>query len=126
MSYSDQEEVPLTNWFDLESEFPEISSVNSTLELCIIVSSSSANAINVRVLEVEDSSAMGPAPNKGNPVGHALSEKTESCKGVNFLDNPNHTPPRSKTPLPFSCHRGWAMGRGKGVGREEVKSSTLS
>jgi len=78
----------------------------------------------VRTLEVEDSSAMGSAPNEGNPVGHAPLEETESCKGGNFLDTPNHTPPRSKSPLPFSCHRGWAMGSGREVGREGGKSST--
>jgi len=39
MSNSDQEEVPFTNWFDSESDFPEISSVNSTLELGVIVNS---------------------------------------------------------------------------------------
>jgi len=31
MSDNDQEEVPLTNWFDSESDFSEISSVNTTL-----------------------------------------------------------------------------------------------
>jgi len=126
MSNCDQEEVPLTNWFDSESDFPEISSVNSTLELGVIVSSPSVNAIQVKALEVEDSSAMGPAPNKGNPVGHAPLEGTESCKGVNFLDTLIHTPPQSKSLSSFSCHRGWIMGRGRGVGREGLKSSTLS
>jgi len=92
MSNSDLEEVPLTNWLDSESDFPETSSMNSTLELGITVSSPSANTIHVRALEFEDSSAMGSAPNKGNPVGHALLEETESCKGVNFLDTPIHTP----------------------------------
>jgi len=76
MSNSDQEDVPLANWFDSESDFPEISSVNSTLELGVIVSSPSANAIQVRALEVKDSSALGPAPSKGNLVGHVPLEET--------------------------------------------------
>jgi len=46
MSNSDLEEVSLTNWFDSESDFPEISSVNSTLELGVNVSSPSANSIH--------------------------------------------------------------------------------
>jgi len=106
MSDRDQEEVPLTNWFDSESNLPEISSVNSTPELGLNVRSPSANTIHVRAVEVEDSSAMGSAPNKGNPVGHAPLEETGPYKGVNLLDTPNHTPLRSKSQLPFSCHRG--------------------
>jgi len=39
MSDSDLEEVLLTNWFDSESEFREISSVNSTTHLGVNVSS---------------------------------------------------------------------------------------
>jgi len=119
MSNSDLEEVPLTNSLDSESDFPEISLGNSTLELGVIASSTSANAIHVRALKVDGSSAMGPAPNKGNPVGYVPLEETESCKAVNFLDTPIHTPPQSKSPLPFSCHRGWARGRGRGWDEKE-------
>jgi len=43
MSNSDLEEVPFTNWFDSESDFPEISSVNFTLKLGVKVSPPSAN-----------------------------------------------------------------------------------
>jgi len=53
MSDSDLEEVPLTNWFDSESNFPEIrsqSSVNSTIELGINVSSPSAIPLMFRPL----------------------------------------------------------------------------
>jgi len=114
MSNSDLEEVFLTNWFDSESDFPEISSVNSRLKLCVIVSPPSAIAINVRAIEFGDSSAMGPAPNKGNPVGHVPLEETESCKGENFLDTSIHTPPQCKPPSTFPCHCGCAMGRGRG------------
>jgi len=41
-------------------------------------------------MEVGDSSEMGPAPKKRNPVGHATLEVTESCKGVNFLRQSIH------------------------------------
>jgi len=50
----------------------------------------SANTVHVRALEIEDSSAIGSAPNKSNPVAHAASEDTDSCKGLNFLDTPIH------------------------------------
>jgi len=39
MSNNDLEEVPHTGWFDSESDLPGISSVDSTLELGVIVSS---------------------------------------------------------------------------------------
>jgi len=77
MSDSDLKEVPLTNWFKSESNFPEIYSVNSTLELGVNVSSPSANPIHVQALGTKNSSAMGSAPNKGNPVGHFPLEVQE-------------------------------------------------
>jgi len=125
MSDSDLEEVPLTNWFDSKSNLPKISSVSSTPELGVIVSSQFANPIHVQALGTEDSSAMGLAPNKDNLVGHAPLDETESCKGVKLIDTPIHTPPQSKSPSPFSCHRGWAMGKGRRMRREGVKSSTV-
>jgi len=98
MSDDDLEEVPLTNWFYSESNFPEISSVNSTLELGVNVSSPSANTNHDQALGTEDSSAMGSAPSKGNPVGNAPLEATESYKGVNLLDT------QSIHPLEVSPH----------------------
>jgi len=115
MSDSDLEELPHTGWFDSEPDLPEISSVDSTLgstdeissvEPGVIVSSPSATTQMYRAVEVGDSSAMGPAPNKGNPVGHVPLQETESCKGESFLDTPIHTPPQSKSQPPFPCHSG--------------------
>jgi len=82
----DLEEVPLTNWFDSESDFPEISSVNSTLELGVNVSSPSANPHHEQALGTEDSNAAGSVSNRGNLMGHAPFEETESNKRVNLLD----------------------------------------
>jgi len=79
MSDSDLEEPPNNGWFDSESDLPEISSVDSTLEQGVIASSPSANQTNARALDFEDSSAMGSATNKGNPVGHVPLKETESC-----------------------------------------------
>jgi len=119
MSNTDLYEVPLTNWFDSESDFPEISSVNSIQNPGVNVISPFANIHHEQALVIEDINATGSASNRGNPlnpVGHVLLEETGSDKGVNLLEIPTHTPPQSKSP-PFSCHRGWAMGRGRGMRR---------
>jgi len=63
----------------------------------------------------------GQPPIEGNPVVRVLLEETESDKEVNLLQTPTHTPSQSKSTSPFSCHRGWAMGRGRGMRREGQK-----
>jgi len=75
------------------------------------VISSFANINHEQALGIEDSNAIGSASNRGNPVGHALLEEMGSDTGGNLLTAPTHTPPQSKPPSPFSCHRGWATGR---------------
>jgi len=101
--------------------------VDSTIEQGVIVSSPSASQTHVRAMDFGDSSAMAPAP-----IG-ALQwityvayhwKGTESSKGENFLDNQIHTPPQSKSPSPQPFLRGWAMGRGRGMGRKGPKRST--
>jgi len=126
MSEIDHDELPDHGWFDSESEFPGISSVDSTLAVGVNVSFSSADHIQgVRALDFENSSATGPAPNMGILVGHVPQEGAESSKGENFLDTPHiSNSPQNKSPSPILFHRGWAIGRGRGVGREREKSST--
>jgi len=80
MSDMDTEGLSNTGWFDSESDLPGISSVDSTLELGVNVSSPSANQPHVSALDFRDSSAMGSAPNKGNLVVHVQLEEAESCK----------------------------------------------
>jgi len=110
---------PTNGWFDSKSELPGISSVDPTIELGVNMSFPSADYIQgVRALNFANSSAMGPAPNTGILVGNEPQERAESSKGENFLDTPNHTPFQSKSPSPIPFHRGWSMGRGRGVGRE--------
>jgi len=89
------------------------------------VSSFSANTQHVRALELNDSSAMDSAPKKGNSVDNTSLEEKGPDKGDDLLDSPIHTPPQSKSPPPYSCHRGWAMGRGRGMGREGLKKSIV-
>jgi len=128
MSDSDLEEPLNTGWFDSESESPGISSVDSTLALGVIVSSPSADQIQVRALDFGDSSATSPAPNRSIPVAHLPLEETGSGYGQNFLDAPEHTPPQSKSQSPIPFHYGLPMGRGRGVRREGgviTKSSTI-
>jgi len=125
MSNSDLEELPNNGWFDSESELPGISSVDSTLAMGANVSSPSAGQIQVRAIDFGNSSTAGRAPKRGIPVGNVPLGGTGSSKGKSFLDTPTHTPPQSKSPSPILFHRGWSMGRGRGVGREGAKSSTI-
>jgi len=124
MSDSDLKEPPNTGWFDSKSEFPGISSVDSTLAIGVNVSSLFADHIQVRALDFGDSSVTSPAPNVGIPVGHVQLGGTGSSKGESFLDTPIHTSPQSKSPSPVPFHQGWSMGKGRGMGREGPKSST--
>jgi len=58
MSDIDQEEEPLTNWFDSEFNFPEISSVNSTPELGVNVMDFYQNYLEC--LKIQHWPALGP------------------------------------------------------------------
>jgi len=118
MSNSDTEELPNTGWFDSESNLPGISSVDSTLMLGVNTSCPFANIIQVRALGVGDNNTTGPAPNTGIPVGNAPPGGTGLIKGESLLDTPTQTSPQSKSPSPVPFHRGWSMGRGRGVGQE--------
>jgi len=126
MSEVDQDKLPEPGWFDSESELTGISSVDPTIELGVNMSFPSADfEQEVRALIIENSSATGPATNTGILVGNGPQERTESRKGENFLDTPNHTPSQCKSPSRILFHRGWSMGRGKGVGREGGKISKV-
>jgi len=77
-------------------------------------------------LGIEDSNATGSASNRGNPVGHVLLVGTESNERGNLLKAPTYNPPQIKPPSPCSCHRGWAMGRGRVMRREEEKNFAIN
>jgi len=91
----------------------------------INVSSHSANTQHVWALEFKDSSAMDSVPNKGISVGNAPLEEKGPDKEEDLLDSPIHIPPQSKSPSAFSCHRGWLMGRGRGIRREGAEKSII-
>jgi len=114
MSDSDSKRAPHTGWSDYETDLLVNSSVDSTIELGVNVCSPSADQTPTRALECWDLLLTASAPNKGNLVGHAPSEEAESCKGVKFLEAPIPMTPRSESPPNLSCHRAWAMGRGRG------------
>jgi len=123
----DQEESHQTGCSDSESEPPGFSSVNSTKIQSVNVCSPSVNQTHDRAsFKCWDTPSLESAPYKGNPAGHVPLEGAESCKGEEILESPTHTTPRSKSLPILSCHRGWAMGRGRGVPREGVKNSTIS
>jgi len=125
MSDIDQE-GPLNNeWFNSESNLSGISSVDSTATMGVSVSAPSASC-HIKALEIGNSNTTGPAPNTGMPAGYAPQVGTGPNKGESFLDTLHPNPPRSKSPSPISFHCGYAMGRGRGMGREGGKgSSTL-
>jgi len=54
MSDTDLKEVPLTNWFDSESDLPEISSVNSTPNPGVNLILPSADIPHEQALGLED------------------------------------------------------------------------
>jgi len=95
MSDSDIEEPPNNGWFNSESKLPRISSVDSTQTLGVIVSSPFGNWY-IGALDFGDSSATGPAPKRGIPVGNVPLEETGPGNGENFLDALTHTHPQSK------------------------------
>jgi len=125
MSDSDQEYSLLPGWLELESDLPWNSSVDSTLELGINVSSFSANQTQTRAVVHGDSNIAGPASNRGTSVGYVPLEGTRPDKVEEFLESPTQTTARSKSPTHLSCHRSWAMGRGRGLRRERAKNSTV-
>jgi len=83
----------------------------------VTVSSFSTNG-HIRALEIGDNNTTGPALNRGIPGGYAPLGRTGPDKGETFLDTPTHTRPQSKSPSPIPFHRGYAMGRGRWVGRK--------
>jgi len=125
MSNSDTEELHNTGWFDSESELLGISSVDSTLELGVNMSCPSANLTLARALEIGDSNTTSSDPNMGISLGYVPLGGNGPIKGERFLDTPFHTSPQSKSPSPVPFHCGWSKGRGKEVGREGQKSSTI-
>jgi len=125
MSNSDTDELPNTGWFDSESDLPEISSVDPTIELGVNMSSPSASMTLARALKIEDSNKTGPAPNTVIPVGYIPMGGNGPIKGESFFRYPNSYSPQNKSPSPVPFHREWSMGRGRGVRREGQKSSTL-
>jgi len=75
ISDSELEETPIINWFDSESDFPEMSSVSLSLNLCVNVGQFTITPQNNMALGIKDGSMTGSALNKGNKAGLALFEK---------------------------------------------------
>jgi len=123
MSDTDQEGSHPTGCSDSESEPPGFSSVDSANIQGVNLCSPSVNQTNDRAFfKCWDTPSIESAPYKGNPAGHVRLEGAESCKGQEILESRTHTNPQSKSPLILSCHRGWAMGKGRGMRREGQKT----
>jgi len=118
MSDSDRKELPNRGWFDSESELPGISSVDSTIATLGVNVSSPSASHHIGALEIRNSNTTGPAPNAGIPGHYVPLGGTGPDKGESFLDTPHPTSPQSNSPSSILFHCGYAMGRGRGMGRE--------
>jgi len=119
MSDTDFEDLRHVVCSDSESEPSVRSLANSTQKLCVNVCAASADLIQ-EIAGGDCLNLLSPqsAQYKGIPPGHVPTEEAESCKGGKFLETPTHTNTLRNTPLTLSCHRGWAMGRGRGMRAE--------
>jgi len=61
----------------------------------------------------------------GNRVGSVPIEEAGSSKGEKLLASPTLTHPQRDTPPILLCHRGWAIGRGRGQPRVGAKIATI-
>jgi len=103
MSDTDLKEVPLTNWFDSESDYPEMSSLNTTPYQGLNVSPPPVDTHHDWALVNENSSAMDSAPNKGNSAGIVPLEEMGPHTRGDLLDTPNHRvySPSKQVPINF-------------------------
>jgi len=126
MSDIDQEGLLNNEWFDSESDLPGISSVDSTRTMGVNVSTPSTN-IHFRAIETGNSNTTGLAPNTGMSAGYAPPVETgPNHKGSKNLDTPRLTPSQSKSPSQIPFHCGYAMGRGRLMGREGGEESSAA
>jgi len=125
MSDTDFKDLQHVVCSDSESERSVRSLANSTPKVGVNVCATSADYTRKRTAgECVSLPSPQSAPYKGNPLGHVPTKEAESCKGGKFLGTRTHTNLLRNTPRTLSCHRGWAMGRGRGVREEGVKIST--
>jgi len=93
MSDSELEDLPVINWFDSESDFPEMSSVNTTPHLGVNVGLTPVNTCHSWALGDKDSDATDSTPNTGTLAAYALLEETGTTTGGYLLRTPTPTPP---------------------------------
>jgi len=116
MSEVDPDVLPEHEWFDSESELPGILSVDPAVELGVNMSSHSPNFMQkARVLVTGNSNTTASASYQSCTMGHVPLSGTEPDKGENFLDAPKPSPPQSKLLSPIPFHRGWPIGRVRGI-----------
>jgi len=112
---------------DSEPEQHGKSTINTPL--CNRGSNVSPNSVDFE--QFESSTNLGisistrSAHQPSNRVGSVPLEEAGSSKGEKFLASPTLTHPQRDTPPTLSCHRGWAMGRGRGKPRGGANFATL-
>jgi len=101
------EDVPIRNWFDSESDLPEIIFISLSTNLGINVGKFSVPTQDSLATGVEDDSLADLGLSKGNQIGDVLSEKKRSDTRDDLQPIPILTTPHSKSPPHFLCHRTW-------------------
>jgi len=126
MSDADLKELQRAVCSDSESEPSVRSLADSTQKLGVNVCATSVDPTQDQTpFKCLNLPLPKSATYKGIPsrvFSHVPSEEAESCKGGKFLETSIHTTPRRNAPPTLSCHRGWAMGRGRGCEERERKS----
>jgi len=126
MSDTDSDELFYPGLSESESEHPGTSSVASTQQLGVNVCRHSVYPHQDQPhAKVRSTPSTRSAYYPGNRGGRVPPREADSCKGEEFLETPTLTTPGRNTPPTFTCHRGWAMGRGRGVRLEGAKISTV-
>jgi len=129
MSDTDPDTLPRPGLSDSGSECPgrsRVESANQQSGINTCPHSVNTGQILIPAVIIGSITPTRWAHYKGNRGGHVQPEEAGSVKGGQFIKTPTLTSPQINTPPTLSCHRGWAMGRGRGVRLEGTKIATLT
>jgi len=117
--------MQIINWFDSESDLPEISTILSTPNLSVNVGQISVPDQILMAIGNEDDSVAGLVFNRSNRADDALSGETEPDTRGEFLTTSSPTTPQSKPTSSLSRHCSRGIGRDRGIRREEEKCTII-
>jgi len=96
MSDSELQEMPVINWFDSETDLPDISTINLTPNLGVNVGEISVTTQNTMAVGIEDDSVAGLVSNRDNQADDALFGEAGPDTRGEFLTTSITTTPKSK------------------------------